>query len=117
MLGRVSTLAVVDFQGGLLRSAIGNFPGQKVTCPVISNIGLTECPDEASAMPCANTYERMRALVTTPILPRGRKIVRLTMKRGCEAGESDALGPSKKPKRRQVSLSRFKKSQAQLERE
>ena len=59
-------------QSRLLRSAIGNFPGENVTCPVISNISLTECPDEASTMPWANTtYERMRALVTTPILPRG----------------------------------------------
>ena len=39
------------------------------------------------------------------------------MKRGCEAGESDALCLSKKPRRRQVSLSTFTKSQAQLERE
>ncbi len=39
------------------------------------------------------------------------------MKRGCEAAESDKPGPSKKPKRRQVSLSTFKKWQAQLERE
>ena len=59
-------------QSRLLQSAIGNFPGENVTCPVISNISLTECPDEASTMPWANTtYERMRALVTTPILPRG----------------------------------------------
>ena len=27
----------------LLRSAIGNFPGQKVTCLVISSVSLTEC--------------------------------------------------------------------------
>ena len=54
------------------------------------------------------------ALLTTPILPRGRKIVRLTMT-CCEAAESDASGLSKKPKRRQVSLSMFTKWQAQLE--
>ena len=51
-------------QGRLLRSAISNFPSEKVTCSVISNISQTECPDEASTIPWANTtYERMRALV------------------------------------------------------
>ena len=39
------------------------------------------------------------------------------MKRGREATESDDLGPNKKTKRRQVSLTTFKKWQAQLERE
>ena len=39
------------------------------------------------------------------------------MKYGCEAAESDDSGPSKKPKRCLVSLSTFKKWQAQLERE
>ena len=108
---------MADKQGRLLWSAIGNFLGRKVTCPVISNISLTECPDEASTMPCANTYERLQALVTMPILPCGQKIVQLTMKHDCETAESDASGPSKKPKRCQVSLSTFTKWQAQLERE
>ena len=39
------------------------------------------------------------------------------MKRGCEAAESDTLGPSKKSKRRQASMSTFTKWQAQLKRE
>ena len=100
----------------LLRSAIGNFPGQKVTCPVISNIGLTECPDDSRP--------RMQAPILTNACARSRPRPftswskdRLTMKRGCEAAESDASGPSKKPKRRQVSLTTFTKWQAQLERE
>ena len=63
----------------LLRLAIG----QKVTCPGISNVSLTECPDDPrpdteQALIMNNTYERMRALVSTiatmPILPCGRKI-------------------------------------------
>jgi len=39
------------------------------------------------------------------------------MKRGCEATESDDLGPNKKPRRRQVTLTTFKKWQVKLERE
>jgi len=39
------------------------------------------------------------------------------MKRGCEATESDDLGPNKKPRRCQVTVTTFKKWQAQLERE
>ena len=63
----------------LLQSAIGNFPGQKVTCPVISSVSLTECPDDPRAdiiiANANNTIVRMRwratRVTTTPILPRG----------------------------------------------
>ena len=71
----------------LLRLAIGNFPGQKVTCPVISGVDLTECPVPIPIRLARVTYVRMHArsssrvyivcvmhVATTPILPRGRRI-------------------------------------------
>ena len=56
----------------------------------------------------------MHCIVTTPISTSWSKD---EMKRRCEATQGNDSGPSKKPKRRQVSLSTFNKWQAQLERE
>ena len=111
----------------LLRSAIGNFPGQKVTCPVIFSVGLTECPDDPHPIRSSKRASMTRVMNNTNVRMRARAPVRphpfylvvkeSNMKRGCEATESDDLGPNKKPRRRQVTLTTFKKWQVQLERE
>ena len=63
-----------------------------------------------------NTNVRMR--VRSPVRPHPFYLVEESnMKRGCEATESDDLGPNKKPRRRQVTLTTLKKWQVQLERE
>ena len=56
--------------------------------------------------------------VRSPVRPHPFYLVEESnMKRGCEATESDDLGPNKKPRRRQVTLTTLKKWQVQLERE
>ena len=100
-------------QGRLLQSAIGNFPGQKVTCPVISNSVWQN--SEWSKRHAMHQY--LRAHAPSWPCPFYLVVERLTMKHSCEAAESDASGPSKKPKCRQVSLSTSTEWQAQLERE
>ena len=55
----------------------------------------------------------------SPVRPRPFYLMveESNMKRGCEATESDNLGPNKKPRRHQVTLTTFKTWQVQLERE
>ena len=105
------------------------FLGQKVICPVISSVSLTECPDDprpdiiiANALSCACTgglctlrpYPFYLMVELDENLRDSAK-----MKRGCdrEATSSDDSCLSKKSKRRQVSLATLKKWHAQLERE
>ena len=64
-----------------------------------------------------NTNVCMRA--RSPVQPHPFYLVveESNMKRGCKATERGDLGPNKKPSRRQVTLTTFKKWQVQLERE
>ena len=64
-----------------------------------------------------NTNVRMH--VRSPVGPHPFYLVveEPNMKHGCEATDSDDLGPNKKPRRRQVTLTTLKKWQVQLERE
>ena len=63
----------VRYQCRLLWSAIGNFPGQKVTRPVISSISLTRCPVKPHAAHASITYETHWNLWVTVLLFRELK--------------------------------------------
>ena len=64
-----------------------------------------------------NTNVRMRVRSSVRPHPFYLVVEESNMKHGCEATESDNLGPNKKPRCHQVTLTTFKKWQVQLERE